>query len=81
MGPAPWVRLVVMADHIFGAVICQPPGHENDRHVHGYDEWWVIMEGEIDWIVEGREDLAPQGQGWRVTVACQTLSQARTEKH
>jgi mannose-6-phosphate isomerase-like protein (cupin superfamily) len=56
MGPAPWVRLVVMADHIFGAVICQPPGHENDRHVHGYDEWWVIMEGEIDWIVEGRED-------------------------
>ena len=51
MGPAPWSHPVVLADHIAGVVICQPPGQENDRHVHGYDEWWVIMEGAIDWII------------------------------
>ena len=60
MGPPPWSRPVVLADHIAGVVICQPPGQENDRHVHGYDEWWVIMEGEIDWIIEGREERPVQ---------------------
>ena len=56
MGPPPWSRNIVLADHIAGVVICQPPGQKNARHVHGYDEWWVIMEGEIDWIIEGREE-------------------------
>ena len=56
MGPPPWARAVVLADHVSGVVICQNPGQENDNHCHDYDEWWAILEGEIDWIVEGRED-------------------------
>lgn len=56
MGAPPWGRRVVLTDHVTGMVICQNPGQINDRHCHDYDEWWVILEGEIDWIVEGRED-------------------------
>jgi mannose-6-phosphate isomerase-like protein (cupin superfamily) len=56
MGPPPWGRPVVVADHIRGTVICQNSGQINDRHCHDYDEWWVILEGEIDWVIEGRED-------------------------
>ena len=57
MGPAPWSRLVVMSDHVVATVIYQNSGQINDRHCHDYDEWWVVMEGEIDWVIEGREDL------------------------
>ncbi len=56
MGPPNWNRLVVDLDHIRGVIICQASGTENDLHCHNYDEWWVVMEGEIDWIIEGRED-------------------------
>jgi mannose-6-phosphate isomerase-like protein (cupin superfamily) len=56
MGPPPWSRLVVLSDHVAAAVIYQGSGQINDRHCHDYDEWWVVMEGEIDWIIEGRED-------------------------
>lgn len=56
MGPPPWARQVVLTDHVGGVVICQSPGQANDRHCHDYDEWWVVLEGEIDWIIEGRED-------------------------
>ncbi|MBT3271370.1 cupin domain-containing protein [Candidatus Poribacteria bacterium] len=56
MGPPPWARPVVLADHVCGTVIYQNPGQDNDTHCHDYDEWWVVLEGEIDWVVEGRED-------------------------
>ena len=56
MGPPPWSRSIVLADHVCGVVIYQYSGQENDNHCHTYDEWWVVLEGEIDWIIEGRED-------------------------
>ena len=56
MGEPPWARQVVLLDHVVATAICQPPGTINDRHVHDYDEWWVVMEGEIDWVIEGREE-------------------------
>ena len=52
----PWSRSIVLADHVRGVVIYQYSGQENDNHCHNYDEWWVLLEGEIDWIIEGRED-------------------------
>ena len=56
-GDPPWSRRVVLTEHIAGNVICQPGGFDkNDWHCHNYDEWWVVLEGEIDWIIEGRED-------------------------
>jgi mannose-6-phosphate isomerase-like protein (cupin superfamily) len=55
MGPSSWSHPVTLADHVTGVVIHQPAGTQNDRHCHTYDEWWVVLEGEIDWIIEGRE--------------------------
>ena len=56
MGPPPWSHPVVLAEHVVGVVIYQNPGQINDRHCHDYDEWWVVLEGEIEWVIEGRED-------------------------
>lgn len=56
MGPPSWSHTVVAADNVVGVVIYQASGTVNDRHCHNYDEWWIVMEGEIDWVIEGRED-------------------------
>ena len=56
-GAPPWVEKLVVNDQIVGTLICQPPGHATDRHYHLTDEWWVVLEGEIDWEIEGRAEL------------------------
>ena len=53
-GAAPWVEKVVVNEQMSGTLICQPPGHGTDRHYHLTDEWWVVLEGEIDWEIEGQ---------------------------
>jgi quercetin dioxygenase-like cupin family protein len=53
-GEPPWVEKLVVNDHMVGTLICQPPGHLTDRHYHLTDEWWVVLEGEIDWEIEGQ---------------------------
>lgn len=52
-GAAPWVEKLVVNDQVVGTLICQPPGHPTDRHYHLVDEWWVVLEGEIEWEIEG----------------------------
>lgn len=56
-GPAPWVEKLVVNDQVVGTLICQPPGHATDRHYHLVDEWWVVMDGEIDWEIEGHAEI------------------------
>ena len=56
MGPPPWFRPVVLADHVMGALICQTSSVTTDNHVHDYDEWWLVLEGEIHWVIEGRDE-------------------------
>lgn len=56
-GPAPWVEKLVVNDQVVGTLICQPPGHATDRHYHLVDEWWVVMDGEIDWEIEGHTEV------------------------
>lgn len=76
MGPPPWSHPVVQADHVVGVVICQEAGRENDRHCHSYDEWWIVLEGEIDWIIEGHEAEPVQAKaGDFVFVPAQTFHQ------
>jgi quercetin dioxygenase-like cupin family protein len=55
-GAPPWVEKLVVNDQIVGTLICQPSGHTTDRHYHLTDEWWVVLEGEIDWEIEGEAD-------------------------
>ena len=52
-GTAPWVEKLVVNDRVVGTLICQPAGHPTDRHYHLTDEWWIVLEGEIDWEIEG----------------------------
>ena len=76
MGTPPWSRQIVLTEHVSGNVICQNSGQINDRHCHDYDEWWCILEGEIDWIVEGREDRPVEVKaGDFVFVPAQTFHQ------
>jgi quercetin dioxygenase-like cupin family protein len=55
-GAPPWLERVVVNDQIMGTLICQPPGHLTDRHYHLVDEWWFVVEGEIDWEIEGQAE-------------------------
>ena len=52
-GTPPWVEKLVVNDQVVGTLICQPSGHPTDRHYHLTDEWWIVLEGEIDWEIEG----------------------------
>ena len=55
-GSPPWSHAVVLADHLVANLIYQDSGQINDNHCHNYDEWWIVLEGEIDWVIEGRDE-------------------------
>ena len=55
-GEPPWNELVVSTDEMRGMLICQSPGHPNDKHYHNHDEWWLVMEGKIHWEIEGQSE-------------------------
>jgi quercetin dioxygenase-like cupin family protein len=56
LGAPPWSRRIAITDHNVGALIYQEPGHPNDRHFHLEDEWWLVLEGEIHWEMEGVDE-------------------------
>jgi quercetin dioxygenase-like cupin family protein len=56
-GAPPWVEKIVVNEQMSGTLICQPPGHKTDRHYHLTDEWWFVVEGEIDWEIEGGQPV------------------------
>ena len=54
MGAPPWSVRVVYNEIISGVLICQNPGEGNRWHYHpDSDEWWVLLEGEMEWDIEG----------------------------
>ena len=62
-GDPPWSERIIITDQIVGTLICQPPDHPNDRHYHIYDEWWVVMKGEIHWEMEGQSEVVKARAG------------------
>ena len=62
-GEPPWAQRVVVTDQMCGTVIRQAPGHPNDKHYHIYDEWWLVLEGEIHWEIEGVPEPVEAGPG------------------
>ena len=47
-----WVEFPVFDGRNRAIVICAPPGTPGDPHLHpDYNEWWVILGGEIAWQV------------------------------
>jgi quercetin dioxygenase-like cupin family protein len=59
----PWAEAVVVTEQVQGVLICQAPGHPNDRHYHFHDEWWIVLEGEIHWEIEGVPEPVPARAG------------------
>ena len=51
----PWSSLLVLSEDVQSYVILHSPGTPNDTHYHEHDEWWVVMQGEINWQIEGAE--------------------------
>ena len=44
-------------------LIAQLPGEGNRMHYHyDWDEWWYIIEGEWDWLIEGQTKRINAGE-------------------
>ena len=53
MGPAPWSKRIIADERNLVTLIASPPGGGNRPHWHReFDEWWVVLQGEIDWYIE-----------------------------
>jgi len=58
MGETPWVVRIIYNDYISGVLIAQNPGESNRWHFHtDCDEFWIVLEGELKWIIEGKEEV------------------------
>lgn len=75
LGAPPASCQVVLADHVVGVFIYQESGRINDNHCHDYDEWWLVLEGEIDWVIEGRDEPVHAKAGDFVYVPARTFHQ------
>lgn len=73
LGAPPSSCQVVLADHVVAVFIWQESGQVNDNHCHDYDEWWMVLEGEIDWVIEGRDEPVQAKAGDFVYVPAQTF--------
>ena len=72
-GEANWVHQLVDSDFVKGVLICQKPGTETDNHCHDHDEWWMILEGEIHWNIEGQDETVVAKAGDFVFVPALTF--------
>ena len=54
-GKAGWAARVAHNDRFQSVLICQNPGEGNRKHYHpDSDEFWYIVEGELEWWIEGK---------------------------
>ena len=54
MGPPPWSRRVIQDERQLVTLIANGPGGGNRPHWHReFDEWWVVMAGELQWELTG----------------------------
>jgi len=68
-----WAEEVVLDQRNRANMVYQLPGESNRPHWHpGFDEWWVVLKGELDWTIGDREpvrarkgDLVFVGEGYR----------------
>ena len=54
MGPPPWSRRLIADERQLVTLIASPPGGGNRPHWHrDFDEWWVVLEGLLEWELTG----------------------------
>src|SRR5258708_1997100 len=73
-----WREEVVKDDHIWADYIQSPPGSRVERRLHpDTREWWVVMDGQIRFEIEGREPFVAS-KGAMVQVPRQTIYSMET---
>lgn len=57
-----WSHTLVNSPSTCATLIAQMPGEGNRMHYHSdWDEWWLIMKGEWNWWIEGRNLTVKEG--------------------
>lgn len=57
-----WSHTLINSPSTCATLIAQMPGEGNRLHYHSdWDEWWLIMKGEWNWHVEGRDLTVKEG--------------------
>mgnify|MGYP001211505713 CR=1 FL=1 len=57
-----WSFTLVNSPSTCGTLIAQMPGEGNRLHHHtDWDEWWYIVEGEWEWLIEGTSKIVKKG--------------------
>jgi mannose-6-phosphate isomerase-like protein (cupin superfamily) len=54
MGAPPWSRRIIQDERQLVTLIANAPGGGNRPHWHAdFDEWWVVLAGELRWELTG----------------------------
>ena len=57
-----WSYRLVNSDSNSATLILQLPGEGNRRHYHpNWNEWWYIVDGTWEWLVEGESFVVSKG--------------------
>lgn len=77
-GHADWSQIVVDDDHLHGEYIYSAPGTKVSRRFHPDTRaWWVVLEGEIRFEIEGQEPFTAT-RGSMVQAPMQTIFSMET---
>ena len=77
-GKADWKEVVVDDDHLHAAYIASAPGTKVSKRFHpDTREWWVVMDGQIRFEIEGQEPFVAT-KGSMVQVPMQTIYSMET---
>ena len=53
-GPPPWSARIIADERNMVTLIATAPGSGNRPHWHrDFDEWWVVMAGQLEWELTG----------------------------
>lgn len=57
-----WSKRIINSPSNCVTLIAQMPGEGNRLHYHNdWDEWWYILKGEWDWVIEGKTKRVKEG--------------------
>ncbi len=77
-GQSEWREVVVDDDHLHTEYILSPPGSKVSRRFHpDTREWWVVMDGELKFEIEGQQPVVAT-KGSMVQVPMQTVYSIET---
>ncbi len=77
-GEASWQEDIVKDDHIRAEYIMSAPGSKISKRLHpDTREWWVVMDGQIRFDIEGQQPLTAS-KGGMVQVPMQTIYSMET---